>query len=155
MSTKSSFTAKVFIENPAGQAIKNLYDEKTLRFKQSVEVSAPYPYAYGFFLNTTSGDGDNLDCFVLTNEQITQGQTIEVEPIGIMQVLEDGEIDHNIIAQKPGDSQKITNEVKEKLTSFVSSVFAHLPGKVMTIGDFLGKEDAIKTIEAMQDANLC
>ncbi len=56
---------EVFIENEAGFDQKNLYNEKTWEYNKTVPVSRKYPFPYGFILNTTSGDGDNLDCFII------------------------------------------------------------------------------------------
>ena len=65
---------KVFIENEAGSDKKNLYNEKTLEYKKTVTVSKKYPYAYGFILNTTSEDGDNVDAFIITDKKLKAGQ---------------------------------------------------------------------------------
>ncbi len=137
---------KVFIENEAGSDQKNLYNEKTLEYKKTVTVSRKYPFPYGFILGTTSGDGDNLDCFIITEQKLKTGQTIECEPIGIMEQIEDGEEDHNILARLLGDEVTINKEIKSKLTEFVSHVFDHLVGKVVKVGRFLGKEEAMKCV---------
>ncbi len=79
---------KVFIENEAGSDQKNLYNEKTLEYRKTVTVSRKYPYPYGFILDTSSGDGDNLDCFIITDKALKSGQIIECEPIGLMEQLE-------------------------------------------------------------------
>jgi len=65
---------KVFIENEAGSNQKNLYNEKTLEYRKTVTVSREYPYPYGFILDTISGDGDNLDCFITTDAKLETGQ---------------------------------------------------------------------------------
>ena len=67
---------KVFIENEAGSNQKNLYNEKTLEYRKTVGVSRKYPYPYGFILETTSGDGDNLDCFILTEKKLKTGSIV-------------------------------------------------------------------------------
>src|SRR5262245_47174286 len=41
---------RVFIENEAGSRRKNSYDETTLQHIGSTEVSAAYPYPYGFVI---------------------------------------------------------------------------------------------------------
>ena len=79
---------KVFIENEAGSDQKNLYNEKTLKYKKTVTVSKKYPYPYGFIIDTTSGDGDNLDVFVVTNKKLNRGQIVECDPIGLMEQIE-------------------------------------------------------------------
>ncbi len=41
---------KVFIENEAGSNLKNLFNEDTLEFRKTVQVSAGYPFPYGLYL---------------------------------------------------------------------------------------------------------
>ncbi len=137
---------KVFIENETGSDQKHLYNEKTLEFNKTINVSRKYPYAYGFILDTTSGDGDNLDCFVLTKQNLKTGQTIECEPIGVLEQFENGTEDHNILAVIPNENIEVTEEVKENLTEFLNHVFEHRPDKVVTVGNFLDKDAANKLI---------
>jgi len=142
---------KVFIENEAGSNQKNLHDEKTLEYKKTVTVSREYPYPYGFIPDTTSGDGDNLDCFILTDKKLKTGDIVECEPIGIMIQKEDGKEDNNILAVLKDEQAEVDEQVKSKLKEFVSHVFDHLEGKKIEVGDFLGKEDAMKTIQECAD----
>ena len=119
-----------------------------------------YPYPYGFILNTTGGDGDNLDVFVITDKKLKSGQIIECEPIGIMEQIEitvdsDGQKkeqeDHNVLAVLPGEYGVYGAEVREVLSTFVSHVFDHLPEKQVRVGRFLDKAHAIDYIEACKD----
>jgi len=143
---------KVFIENEAGSNQKNLYNEKTLEFKKTVTVSREYPYPYGFILNTTSGDGDNLDCFILTDKKLKTEDIVDAEPIGFMEQIEDGNEDHNILANLPEETYEVSADVEEKLTEFISHVFDDLPEKVVTPGRFLGKEEAEALIKRSLDS---
>ena len=142
---------KVFIENEANSDQKNLYNEKTLKYIKTVTVSREYPYPYGFVLETTSGDCDNLDCFVLTDKKLKTGDIVECEPIGIMIQKEDGEEDNNILAVLKDEMVEVDEQVKRKLKEFVSHVFDHLESKKMEVGDFLGKETAMKEIQECTD----
>jgi inorganic pyrophosphatase len=139
---------KVFIENEAGSNIKNLFNEETLEFRKSVQVSADYPFPYGFLLDTQSGDGDNLDCFVLTKQLLKSREIVEVEPLGMFEEIEDGEEDHKILAVLPGETWEIDENLEQTFRDFSAKVFSHLPGKVKTLGRFLGKEDALRLIES-------
>ena len=76
---------KVFIENEAGSNQKNLYNEKILEYRKTVTVSRKYPYPYGFILDTTSGDDDNVDAFIITDKPLKSGQIIECKPVGLME----------------------------------------------------------------------
>jgi len=151
---------KVFIENEVGSNQKNLYNEKTLEYKKTVTVSRNYPYPYGFILNTTSGDGDNLDCFIITESKLEVGKVYECEPIGLMEQVESSwspdkgdkmEEDHNVLACLKEEQFEITKNVKNKLTDFVSHVFDHIEGKVVKAGSFLGREAAEQEIENARD----
>ena len=151
---------KIFIENEAGSDQKNLYNEKTLKYKKTVTVSRKYPYPYGFILDTTSGDGDNLDVFVITNKKLKSGQVIECEPIGLMEQIETTwgqskenteEEDHNVLAILPNENIVIDSRVKDKLRDFISHVFDHLPNKKVRVGDFLNKGTALQYIEKCKD----
>src|SRR3990167_3864668 len=122
---------KVFIENEAGSDQKNIYDEKSLKYKKTITVPRKYPFPYGFILGTTSGDGDNLDCFVITEKKFKTGDIIECGPIGIMEQIEDGKEDHNILAKLEDEETSIDEKTKEDLTEFVLHVFDHRIGKVV------------------------
>lgn len=151
---------KVFIENEADSNQKNIYNEKTLEHKKTVTVSRKYPYPYGFILDTTSGDGDNLDVFVVTDKKLKSGQVVECEPIGLMEQIETtweqskgnvDEEDHNVLAVFPNENTVIDGRVKDKLRDFVSHIFDHLPNKKVRVGDFLDKEAALQYIEKCKD----
>ena len=142
---------KVFIENEAGSDQKNLFDEKTLEYKRTVTVSRPYPFPYGFVLDTTNEDGDNLDCYVLTERPLQTGDIVTCEPIGMMEQVEDGDEDNNILAVLQGETAEITEELKETLAAFSRHVFSHAPHKTMEVGSFLGKKEALSYIASCQD----
>ncbi len=142
---------KIFIENEAGSDQKNIFNEKTLEYSRTRTVSAPYPFPYGFLLNTTSGDGDNLDCFVLTKNPLRSREILEVEPIGMFEEIEDGEEDHKILAVPVGESWIVDAELETLFKDFSAKVFSHIPGKKKVLGRFLGKEDALKLIQKSKD----
>lgn len=153
---------KVFIENEAGTDQKNLYNEKTLEYKKTVTVSRKYPYPYGFILNTTSGDGDNVDAFIITDKELKAGQIVECDPVGLMEQMEKSwdeskddveEIDHNVLMVLEGsDPNVVSDEVRACLTDFVLHVFDHIRPNKNRVGNFLDKEEAIQYIEKCKDA---
>ena len=142
---------KVFIENPAGSILKHIYDEKTLELKGSEPVSRAYPLPYGFVLNTTAEDGDNVDCFVLTKRQLKTGTILNCDAIGIMEQIEDGEIDHKVLAVIEGEGEIFDDEAKHRLADFAKHVFDHIPGKTMHIGAFLDREAALEYLHRHQE----
>jgi len=100
---------RAVIEIPAGTVDKRQYDVASNTFpidhRQGVPrriAFLPYPANYGFIPGTRmhkaqGGDGDALDVFVLCTAQ-PSGTVMEVEPIGIIELLDAGERDDKIVA---------------------------------------------------------
>src|SRR5262245_32302883 len=128
---------RVFIQNEAGSNQKHYHDEKTLELKSVVTVSSRYPYPYGFIVGTTAEDGCNVDCFVLTDQPLKSGQLVECQVVGLMEQFEDGQNDHNVLAMLPGVTVQNVKETQDKLSAFVTGVFAHNPEKRIRVGRFL------------------
>ena len=152
---------KVFIENEAGSDQKNLYNEKTLKFRKAVTVSRKYPYPYGFILDTTSGDGDNVDVFIITDKALKTGEIVECEPVSLMEQMEKSwdesksevdEINHNVLMVLKGKNQDVVSEeVKAELTEFVLHVFDHIRLNKNRVGKFLDRDKAIEYVESCRD----
>ena len=144
----SSPTFQVFVENEAGSPTKNTYDETTLKLVGSEKVAAPYPYHYGFVLNTRSGDGDAVDCFVVTDRALHSGDVVECSPVHLLEQIEDGEVDHKVLCVPAGSQAVIEDGAVATIRAFVAAVFAHIPGKRMQTGSLLGKAEAVRYVRA-------
>ena len=142
---------RVFIENEAGTRRKNIYDERTLAHLRTVEVSAAYPFPYGFVLGTISGDGDAVDCFVLTETPLPSGTIVECQPVGLLEQIEDGEIDHKVLAVPPGTDARLDASMLAAVRTFIAGVFAHVPGKRMEIGRLLDRPAAEAYLRKCRD----
>jgi inorganic pyrophosphatase len=142
---------RVFIQNESGSLIKNYHDEKTLQFQRSAKVSRAYPFPYGFILNTSTEDGLNVDCFVLTSAALKTGQIVACEPLGLMEQFEDGKEDHNVLAALENETIALDEAKKLALIEFVNHVFDHIPGKNIRVGGFHGKEAALQHISNHSD----
>lgn len=137
-----SVPMRVLIENEAGSRRKNTYDEGTLRLLGTAEVSAAYPFAYGFVVGTRAGDGDAADCFVIAARKLSSGEQVECEPLALLEQVEDGEIDHKLIAVPTGETATIDDALVAAIRDFAAHVFSHVPGKRMEIGRLLGRKEA-------------
>ena len=129
---------QVFIQNEAGSNKKHYHNERTLQYKRTSVVSRRYPFPYGFVVGTVAADCCAVDCFVISSRKLRTGDVVDCEVVGLMEQLEDGLVDHNIIARPVGETRVVTSEVEAALKDFVLHVFDHQPGKRLTIGDFLG-----------------
>lgn len=143
---------KVFVQNEAGSFVKNYYDEKALQFERAVRVSRAYPFPYGFILNTTADDGLNVDCFVLTKTAVHTGQIVDCDPVGLMEQIEDGKEDHNVLAVIRGEEEHLDSKTKQMLIEFVSHAFDHVSGKTVQTGEFRNRQFAIDYVTRHADA---
>jgi inorganic pyrophosphatase len=143
---------KAFVQNEAGSRVKHSHNEKSLELLGTSQVSRAYPYPYGFILGTTADDGLNVDCFLLTEKPLSTGQVVECEPVGLMEQFEDGKIDHNVLAVIQSEKSLVTKDMERALTAFVTHVFDHIPGKVIRVGEFQSREEALEYISSHRDA---
>jgi inorganic pyrophosphatase len=135
-------TIQVFIQNEAGSDQKHYHDEKTLEYMHTKSVSRRYPFPYGFVMGTLADDDCCVDCFVITRRHLRTGKVITCEPIGLMEQVEDGVNDHNVLAKLIDEDAQVTPETEASLTAFVVHVFDHVDGKTVAVGRFLGAADA-------------
>lgn len=111
-------TFNAVIEIPGGTNKKYEYAPSQKRFVIDTENGIariidflPYPGNYGFIPSTlskneTGGDGDALDVLVLS-ETVATGTVMEIIPIAIIKLIDDGETDYKIIAVPQDKKQRI------------------------------------------------
>jgi len=143
---------KVLIQVEAGSCDKNLYNENTLEYKETRLVSRPYPYPYGFIIGTSAADGDSVDCYLITHDELTSGTTVECEPIGLLEQDEGGEIDHKVLAALPGQDIEIGPGLLQELQDFIHAIFAKFPEVRVSVGPILPREAALRHIQASRHA---
>src|ERR1044071_1667852 len=88
------------IEIPRGQTNKFEYDKQLHVFRLDRNLYSPvhYPGVYGFVPGTLSEDGDALDVLVLVDAPSFVGCLIEVRPIGLLEMLDQGARDEKVLA---------------------------------------------------------
>lgn len=88
------------IEIPQNEVNKYEYDKKLHVFRLDRNLHSPvhYPGDYGFIPSTLSGDGDALDVLVLVDTPSFSGCLLEVRPIGMLEMLDQGKTDEKILA---------------------------------------------------------
>ena len=149
----SSRTIDVFIENPKGALAKIHHDEVTLVPTHCELVAAPYAYAYGFVEGVPSGDGDMLDCFVISDEVLYTGDRLACIPIGYLEQWENDDEDFDIIAVPASEAHLVesTNlgEVHQTLSAFIAEVFSNLPDRTLRAGDMHSAADAYALIDRL------
>lgn len=135
---------QVLIQVAAGSCDRNIYDEGTLEYLETRQVSRPYPYPYGFVIGTNAADGDCVDCYLITGDKVTPGDIVACEPRGLLLQDEAGEIDHKILAAIPGQDVDMGTELLRELGEFIDSIFAGYPELLVRVGPILSREAALR-----------
>ncbi len=114
----SEKTFNAVIEIPAGTNKKYEYSPNQKEFvidmengKDRIIDFLPYPANYGFIPSTLSksdsgGDGDALDVLVIS-ETVATGTVLEILPIAILKLIDDGETDYKVIAVPQDKGKRI------------------------------------------------
>lgn len=146
----------VVIEIPKGSKVKYELDKDTgmLYVDRILYSSVVYPHNYGFIPQTLDGDGDPMDALVLMQEPAVPFSFLRVKPIGLMQMLDQGEQDDKIIGVHADDpeyrdytdiSQLPPHRLLEIRRFFED--YKKNENKEVKIDDFLNAEEAKKAIK--------
>jgi inorganic pyrophosphatase len=146
----------VVVEVPKGSKNKYELDKPSglIRVDRVLFSSMHYPANYGFIPRTLGEDHDPLDVLVLGQESVVPLSVVMARPIGVMEMLDQGEVDDKIIAVHTNDPeyshyQHFTELPPHRLTE-VKTFFEDykaLENKTVVVKEFLGPEKALEIIE--------
>jgi inorganic pyrophosphatase len=139
---------KVCIQVEAGSRDKKFYDERTLTYQGTRQVSQPYPYPYGFIIGTNAADGDCADCYVITHKKLKPGTIVECEPVALLEQYEGEEADHKVLAALPGQEVALGEKLLKELQDFIYAIFAAYPDVNLRVGPILPRQAALNYIQA-------
>ncbi len=91
----------VVVEVPiGGEPIKYEMNKEagTLFVDRFLHTPMRYPGNYGFVPHTLSEDGDPLDVLVANTRPIVPGAVINVRPVGVLKMEDDGGVDEKVLA---------------------------------------------------------
>jgi len=138
---------EIFIEVEKGSADKRVYDEKTLEFQGIRHGKAPYPFAYGFIMNTETEDGDGIDAYVITKQPLPAGQTVMCEVLGMLEVFESDEVDHKVIASPIEEKGVLEGEAIETIKNFIHELWKNVPDVEVRVGTLFSAEKALEFVK--------
>ncbi len=103
----------VIVEIEKGSKNKYELDKETglIKLDRVMYTSQDYPFDYGFVPQTHWHDGDPLDVVLLTTHPLVPGLLLTARPVGVLDMVDDGESDAKIIAVPVKDPR--WNEVKD------------------------------------------
>lgn len=146
----------VIVEIPLLSRVKYELDKETGLIKYDRVLYSPmhYPANYGFAPQTLWDDGDPLDVLVLGAEPLVPGCLVEVRPIGVLDMVDGGEGDAKVLAVPTQDPRwKNTKDVGDLEPHFLQeikhffTVYKDLQGKKVEVGNWSGREEAVKAVE--------
>src|SRR5215472_4739284 len=137
------------IEIPHGSAQKYEYDKQLHVFRLDRTLYSPvhYPGDYGFIPGTLGLDGDALDILVLVDAPSFTGCVIEVRPIGMLRMVDQGKRDEKILAvvdsdpvyKQINDCSQVFPHVLREIEHFFS-IYKNLEGKTTEIAGWSSAE---------------
>src|SRR5215468_7564461 len=126
------------IEIPQGSVHKYEFDKELHVFRLDRTLYSPvhYPGDYGFIPSTLGLDGDPLDVLVLVDSPSFTGCVMEVRPIGVLDMLDQGVHDEKLLAVGKSNPRykdvwnysEIYPHILREITHFFS-IYKDLEGK--------------------------
>lgn len=154
----------LIVEIPKGEANKYEYNKEygILELDRVLHGPMFYPVSYCDVPNTwNSGDEDPLDAVVYSTYPIAAGTLVKGRVIGVMEMEDNGEVDHKVICVNNKDPRFAHMEDiadlpewdKKDLQTFMETYKIPQTGPgTVKVGKFLPKADAYKLIEASMAA---
>ncbi len=149
------------VEIPFRSRNKYEEDEKTGRIKLNrVLYSAMgYPTEYGTIEETLAPDGDPLDILIIATEPTYPGCIVPARILGYLDMADDYKKDYKLIAVVDPDPRfedyHTIDDVPEFTLKEIKNFFENyksLEGFKVSVGDYYGKEDALKIVKESQNA---
>jgi inorganic pyrophosphatase len=145
-----------FIEIPKGGRVKYEVDKDSglLRASRVLYGAIHYPANYGFIPRTLDDDGDALDILVLAQDEVQPGALVSARVIGVMPMVDSGEVDDKIIAVMVGDPAfEVVRSLDDLLPFRMNEImrffgdYKALEEKEVRVAAPLGLDEAVRIVE--------
>ena len=150
----------VLIEVPlGGEPVKYEFDKTSgaIFVDRILHTSMRYPANYGFIPQTLCGDGDPLDCLVMTRWPLIPGSVIRARPVAVLYLEDEAGGDEKLLAVPETKTSPYYADIMEgsDLPPIVLEQIVHFfthykdlePEKWVRVGKWGGREDAYRVVE--------
>jgi len=102
----------VVVEIPQGSSHKIEWNRELggMEWERVEPAIFAKPTNYGFIPQTLDEDGDELDALIITDEPLTTGIFMEAKVIGVLEFVDDNEVDDKVIVV-PADDRNTGNAI--------------------------------------------
>lgn len=146
----------VIIEINKGSKNKYEIDKETglIALDRVAHTAQDFPFDYGFAPQTYWHDNDPLDIILLTTHPLLPGILVNVRPVAIMRMIDDGDRDDKIIAV-PVEDPRWTNvkdleDINPHTIKEIEHFYSHykkLQNKEVEVTGFDNANEAKKAVE--------
>lgn len=146
----------VIIEIPRNSRNKYEIDKATglIALDRVLHTAQVYPIDYGFVPKTLWDDDDALDAMVLTTEPLAPGILVPARPVGLMDMVDDGDPDAKVLCVPTDDPRwanvkdlKDVNPHTVKELEHFFCTYKQLQGKTCEIKTWEGADKAKAAFE--------
>jgi inorganic pyrophosphatase len=150
----------VIIEIPKGSKNKYEIDKETglIALDRAMHTAQDYPFDYGFMPQSHWDDGDALDVVVLTTYPLAPGILVKVRPVGLLNMVDDGESDTKIIGvpvkdprfDEVQDLSDVNKHTLKEIEHFFKT-YKQIQNKLVETDGFNDKQAALAAILKSQE----
>lgn len=143
------------IEIPLKTKNKFEIDKKTnrIRLDRVLYSAMTYPAEYGYIEDTLELDGDPLDIVVISSEATFPGCIVPSRVIGVLTQIDNGFVDHKIIAvvdvdpryKEVNDLSDLSKFTLDEIKNFFQN-YKELQNIIVDVKDYDNKEKALEII---------
>ena len=152
---KAPHELNAVIEIPKGSQNKYEIDKRYGIFRMDRVLFSPmiYPGDYGFVPQTLAEDDDPLDVLVMITYPTYPGILMEVRPVAVIHMVDNGERDDKILCvpvndirmEGINDVEDVQDAIRKEIAHFFQ-VYKELEGKKVVIGGWDDVEEAKRII---------
>lgn len=117
----------VVVEIPQGSRNKYEYDKELniFRLDRALHSATYYPGDYGFIPQTLAEDGDPMDVLILVAQPTFSGCLVVARPIGLLKMIDGGDVDDKILAVPVGEPSYAGIESHEQIFPHTRKMIEH------------------------------